>query len=75
MHIYIYMYIYGRPAPAETSITLVIRDENILKKVKYAEDISVRNVSFASDVFGSAPQVKRHRGVSVCVMRILGDDV
>ena len=75
MFIHIHFYIHGRPAPAETSVTLVIRDENILKEVKYTEDISVRNVSFASVVFGNAPQIKRQPGVSVCVMCIFGDDL
>ena len=32
MYIDMYIYIYIRPAPAETSVTLVIRDENILEK-------------------------------------------
>ena len=53
VYINIYLYIYGRPAPAETSVTLVICDENILKKVKCAGNISVRKVSFASDVSGT----------------------
>ena len=41
IHMHIYIYICGRPAPAETSVTLVICDENMLKKeVQCAEDIS-----------------------------------
>ena len=65
VHTYTYLCVYtstyinmSGSAPAETSVTLVICDENIFKKeVKCAEDSSVRNASFADDVFGNAPQI------------------